>query len=183
VVLRITGRARLHHRRQAPGSLWVTGLSVRLFGMNSLSVLGPQTLMGVAAVTVVFAAVRRAVPDPAQDAVAGLIAGAVLACTPAAALMFGFNNPDARLVLLLTVAAYCLARAIHAASWRWLVLVGVVTGTAFLTKMLQGSWYCRDSLPRIYLRHRRGCGIDCCTWPQALARSSPRPAGGYWRCS
>jgi 4-amino-4-deoxy-L-arabinose transferase-like glycosyltransferase len=121
-----------------PGSVWVTGLSVRLFGMNSLSVLGPQALMGVAAVTVVFAAVRRAVPDPAQGAVAGLIAGAVLACTPAAALMFRFNNPDALLVLLLTVAAYCLARAIHAASWRWLVLVGVVMGTAFLTKMLQG---------------------------------------------
>jgi 4-amino-4-deoxy-L-arabinose transferase-like glycosyltransferase len=121
-----------------PGSLWVTGLSVRLFGMSSLSVLAPQALMGVAAVAVLFAAVKRAVSDPTQGAVAGLIAGAVLACTPAAALMFRFNNPDALLVLLLTVAAYCLARAIHAASWRWLVLVGVVMGTAFLTKMLQG---------------------------------------------
>ena len=52
--------------------------------------------------------------------------------------MFRFNNPDALLVLLLTVAAYCLMRAVSAASWRWLALVGVVMGMAFLTKMLQG---------------------------------------------
>lgn len=121
-----------------PAALWVTGLSVRLFGMNSWSVLVPQALMGVAAVTVLFATVRRAIPNPMQGAVAGLVAGAVLACTPAAALMFRFNNPDALLVLLLVTAAYCLTRAVAAASWRWLALVGAVMGAAFLTKMLQG---------------------------------------------
>ena len=94
-----------------PASLWVTGLSVRLFGMNSWSVLAPQALMGVAAVAVLYCAVRRAFPTPTTAAAAGLLAGAVLACTPAAALMFRFNNPDALLVLLLTVAAYCLMRA------------------------------------------------------------------------
>jgi 4-amino-4-deoxy-L-arabinose transferase-like glycosyltransferase len=121
-----------------PAALWVTGLSVRLFGMSSWSVMAPQALMGVAAVAVLYCAVRRAFADPNQGAAAGLLAGAVLAATPAAALMFRFNNPDALLVLLLTVAAYCLMRASIAASWRWLVLVGIVMGTAFLTKMLQG---------------------------------------------
>ena len=121
-----------------PASLWVTGLSVRLFGMNSWSVMAPQALMGVAAVAVLYCAVRRAFTDPNHGAAAGLLAGAVLAGTPAAALMFRFNNPDALLVLLLTVAAYCLMRAASAASWRWLLLVGVAMGTAFLTKMLQG---------------------------------------------
>ena len=91
-----------------PGALWVTGLSVRLFGMNSWSVLAPQAVMGVAAVAVLFATVRRTIPDRRQGTVAGLLAGAVLACTPAAALMFRYNNPDAFLVLLLVVAAYCL---------------------------------------------------------------------------
>ncbi len=52
--------------------------------------------------------------------------------------MFRFNNPDALLVLLMTAAAYCLMRAVSTASWRWLALVGVVMGLAFLTKMLQG---------------------------------------------
>ncbi len=103
-----------------PASLWVTGLSVRLFGMSSWAVMAPQALMGVAAVAVLYCAVRRAFADPDQGAAAGLLAGAVLAVTPAAALMFRFNNPDALLVLLLTVAAYCLMRAATAASWRWL---------------------------------------------------------------
>jgi 4-amino-4-deoxy-L-arabinose transferase-like glycosyltransferase len=94
--------------------------------------------MGVAAVAVLYCAVRRAFTDPNHGAAAGLLAGAVLAGTPAAALMFRFNNPDALLVLLLTVAAYCLMRAASAASWRWLLLVGVAMGAAFLTKMLQG---------------------------------------------
>jgi 4-amino-4-deoxy-L-arabinose transferase-like glycosyltransferase len=121
-----------------PGALWVTGLSVRLFGMNSWSVLAPQAVMGVAAVAVLFATMRRTIPDRMQGNVAGLLAGAVLACTPAAALMFRYNNPDAFLVLLLVVSAYCLTRAVSAASWRWLALVGAVMGVAFLTKMLQG---------------------------------------------
>ncbi len=121
-----------------PASLWVTGLSVRLFGMNSWSVMAPQALMGVATVAVLYVAVRRAFTDPNHGAAAGLLAAAVLAGTPAAALMFRFNNPDALLVLLLTVAAYCLMRATPAASWRWLLLVGVAMGFAFLTKMMQG---------------------------------------------
>src|SRR4051794_21069433 len=77
-----------------PASLWVTGLSVRLFGMNSWSVMAPQALMGVAAVAALYCAVRRALPTPTHGAAAGLLAGGVLAVTPAAALMFRFNNPD-----------------------------------------------------------------------------------------
>ena len=78
-----------------PASLWVMGLSARLFGVSSWSILVPQALMGVATVGVLYAAVRRWF-----GAAAGLIAGAVLALTPVAALMFRFNNPDAMLVLL-----------------------------------------------------------------------------------
>ena len=121
-----------------PAALWVTGLSVRLFGMNSWSVLAPQALMGAASVGVLYATVRRAFGGDGAGTGAGLLAGAALACTPAAALIFRFNNPDALLVLLLTVAGYCLIRAVEAASWRWLALVGVVVGAAFLTKMLEG---------------------------------------------
>jgi 4-amino-4-deoxy-L-arabinose transferase-like glycosyltransferase len=121
-----------------PASLWVTGLSVRLFGMNSWSVLVPQALMGAASVGVLYAAVRRAFGDTRSGTMAGLLAGAALTCTPAAALIFRFNNPDALLVLVLTVAGYCLIRAVESASWRWLALLGVAMGAAFLTKMLEG---------------------------------------------
>jgi 4-amino-4-deoxy-L-arabinose transferase-like glycosyltransferase len=112
-----------------PGALWIMGLSARLFGYNSWSLLVPQALEGVAAVALLAATVRR-VAGPA----AGLLAGAVLALTPAAVLIFRFDNPDAFLVLLLVAAAYCVTRALSRASLRWLTLAGVAIGFGFLTK-------------------------------------------------
>ncbi len=115
-----------------PASLWVMEISARIFGVNAWSILVPQAIEGVATVAVLYAMVRRWF-TPA----AGLLAGAVLALTPVAVLMFRFNNPDALLVLLLTVAAYAVARALEAASTRWLVLAGSLVGLGFLTKMMQ----------------------------------------------
>lgn len=117
---------------KAPGALWPIGLAVRLFGLSSWSVLVPQALMGVGAVALLHAAVRR-VAGPW----AGLVAGAALALTPVAVLMFRFDNPDAMLVLVLTGAAYALTRALEQGRTRWLVLVGLLVGYGFLTKMLQ----------------------------------------------
>jgi 4-amino-4-deoxy-L-arabinose transferase-like glycosyltransferase len=115
-----------------PASLWVMALSGRIFGFSSASMLVPQALEGVAAVGLLYAAVKRWF-----GAGAGLVAGAVFALTPVAALMFRFNNPDALLVLLLVAAAYCLVRAIERAGTRWVLAAGTMIGFAFLAKMMQ----------------------------------------------
>ena len=115
-----------------PASLWLMGLSVRLFGLSSWSVLVPQALLGVASVGVLYATVRRWFGPSA-----GLIAGAVLALTPVATLMFRFNNPDALLVFLLVCAAWAMGRATERGSLRWIVLAGGFVGLAFLAKMMQ----------------------------------------------
>jgi len=115
-----------------PASLWVMEIAVRLFGLNSWSLLVPQALMGVATVGVVYLSVRRV-----AGAGAGLLAGAAMALTPVAVLMFRFDNPDALLVLLMSIAAYATVRALETASLRWMVGVGVLIGFAFLTKTLQ----------------------------------------------
>src|SRR5690242_20641870 len=115
-----------------PAALWVDGLSVRLFGLSSWSILVPQALMGVATVWLVHLTVRRV-----AGVRAGLLAAALTALTPVAVLIFRFNNPDALLVLLLTGAAYAVTRATEHARGRWLVLAGALIGLAFLTKMLQ----------------------------------------------
>lgn len=117
---------------KTPASLWVMGLSARVFGVNPWSMLVPQALEGVATVGLVFATVRRG-SSPA----AGLLAGAALATTPVATLMFRFDNPDALLVLLLVAAAYATVRAVETAGTGWLVLAGTCVGFGFLTKMLQ----------------------------------------------
>lgn len=62
-----------------------------------------------------------------------------LILTPVAALMFGFNNPDAILTLMLTASGYAFLRSLEGKRpLLWLGLAGLFTGLAFNTKMLQG---------------------------------------------
>ncbi|MEL4356588.1 MULTISPECIES: ArnT family glycosyltransferase [unclassified Luteococcus] len=145
-----------------PASLWVMGLSARIFGFSSFSLLLPQALMGVGTVATVAAAVRRW-----HGHLAGLVAGALVLATPVAALMFHFDNPDAMLTLLMSLAGYLVVRALDSstvadagstvsergatlaepaeatsrtshAALGWMIAAGAAIGFAFLTKMLQG---------------------------------------------
>ena len=110
----------------------VMGLSVRLFGLSSASILLPQALMGVGTVALLMATVRRTFGAPAS-----IIAGLVTALTPAAVLMFRYNNPDALLTLLLVGSAYAFIRALEHNSLRWVALAGVLVGLGFEAKLLQ----------------------------------------------
>jgi 4-amino-4-deoxy-L-arabinose transferase-like glycosyltransferase len=115
-----------------PASLWVMALSVRIFGLSAWSILLPEALMGVATVALVVLIVRRRFPPGAA-----LIAGLATAITPVAVLMFRFDNPDALLVLLVTLATYLTLRGIEDGRARWILLAGVAVGVGFLTKQLQ----------------------------------------------
>ncbi len=88
--------------------------------------------MGVATVALLYGCVRRWF-GPA----AGLLAGAVMALTPVATLIFRFNNPDALLTLLLVAGAYAVVRALEDGATGWLVLAGACVGLGFLAKQLQ----------------------------------------------
>ncbi|MGW1077558.1 ArnT family glycosyltransferase [Streptomyces sp. NPDC002537] len=127
-----------------PAALWPMGLSVRVFGLSSWAVLVPEVLMGVATVGVLYATVRRSF-----GRAAGLLAGAVLAVTPVAALMFRFDNPDALLCLLMVCAVACVLRALEGARTRWLLLAALCFGLGFLTKTLQ-AWLILPPLALLY---------------------------------
>jgi len=115
-----------------PAFLWPMEISARIFGLNSWSMLIPQALEGVATVGLVYLSVRRWF-----SAQAALLAGAVVALTPVAAMMFRFNNPDALLALLLTAATYATMRGLEKAQTKWMVLAGALIGFGFITKMMQ----------------------------------------------
>ncbi|MFK4544022.1 4-amino-4-deoxy-L-arabinose transferase-like glycosyltransferase [Streptomyces tendae] len=156
-----------------PAALWPMALAVRIFGLSSWSILVPEVLMGVGTVAVVYAAVRRRF-SPA----AGLIAGTVLALTPVAALMFRFNNPDALLALLMSVACYLVVRALEDGRSKWLVWAGVAIGFAFLAKTLQ-AFLILPALALVYgvcapVRLRKRLG------QLALATAAIVVSGGWW---
>jgi 4-amino-4-deoxy-L-arabinose transferase-like glycosyltransferase len=116
-----------------PLATMLMGLSVRAFGLSSLSILLPEALLGVGSVLVLFDIVRRQF-----GTVAATIAGVVMAFTPVAVLMFRYDHPDALLVFLMLAGAWGVQRAIEKGAHRWLAMAGVMVGLAFLTKYLQG---------------------------------------------
>jgi 4-amino-4-deoxy-L-arabinose transferase-like glycosyltransferase len=141
-----------------PAALWLTALSVRVFGLSTPALLLPQAACATAAVALLYATVRRqavglvagrgpaeAGRTPAQfrearAAATGLLAGTALALTPVVTLMARYDNPDALLLLLSVAAAYALVRSVGAPQGGagWLVGAGVLLGLAFLTKLLEG---------------------------------------------
>src|ERR1700761_6499431 len=128
-----------------PLSLWLMGLSARVFGFSSFSILLPQALCTIAAVALLFATVRRVAGDAA-----GLIAALALALTPITIAIGRVNNPDALLVLLLVGSAWFTVRALETGRGKHLAWAGAVVGLAFMTKMLQG-WMVVPALGLAYL--------------------------------
>ncbi len=152
-----------------PAAIWVMALSVKMFGLNSWSILVPQALMGVASVFLLYLFVSRYFGRPA-----GLFAGAILATTPVATLMFRFNNPDALLVLLLVAATYAVARALEDERLRWIVLAGVCVGFAFLTKSLQAFLVLPAFIAAVLIYSRR-------RWSMLLTSAVALiVSGGWW---
>ncbi len=125
---------------KTPGSLWLMALSVRIFGLSSWSILLPQALLGVASAWILYGTVRRSLArggSANRAHWAGIVAALAFALTPAATLMFRFNNPDALMVFCYVAAAALTLRAAETASrWR-LAGAGVLIGLGFLAKMLQ----------------------------------------------
>jgi 4-amino-4-deoxy-L-arabinose transferase-like glycosyltransferase len=113
-----------------PLALWVQALSVKAFGFNSLAILVPQALMGVASVALVYDLTRRRF-----GRAGGFVAGLVLALTPISVAIARHNNPDALLVLCCVAALWFVVRGLEDGRTRWLVLSGVCIGLGFETKM------------------------------------------------
>jgi len=115
-----------------PLATMLMGLSVKMLGLSSWSILLPQALLGIGSVLVLYLAVRRSF-----GRTAALIAGAVMAVMPVAVLIFRYDNPDALLTFLMVTAAWALGRGLEHGRLRWAILAATLVGAAFLTKYLQ----------------------------------------------
>ena len=117
-----------------PLATMIMGFSARLFGFSSFSMLLPSVLAGIGSVWLLYSAMKRQF-----GFTSAIISAVTLMLTPVAALMFGFNNPDAILTFMLTASGYAFLRSLEGRRpLLWLGLAGLFTGLAFNTKMLQG---------------------------------------------
>ncbi|RVX42869.1 4-amino-4-deoxy-L-arabinose transferase-like glycosyltransferase [Nonomuraea polychroma] len=120
-----------------PLALWVMGLSARIFGYSTWSMLIPQALAGVAAVGLVFSAVWRSFSGVRAGHAAALVAAVVMTLTPITVAINRDNNPDTVLVLLLVLAAWFCLESLRTGRLRSLLFAALFVGLAFNTKMLQ----------------------------------------------
>ena len=121
------------------------GLSVKAFGLSSWSILAPEAILGVASVVVLYLAVRRSFGPTAA-----LIAGAIMAVSPVAVLIFRYDNPDALLTFLLISAVWALGRSLENGRRGWALLAAALVGAGFLTKYLQ-AWLVLPAFALVWL--------------------------------
>jgi 4-amino-4-deoxy-L-arabinose transferase-like glycosyltransferase len=128
-----------------PGAMWIQGLSARLFGFSTWSMILPEVLMGVGSVLILHHLVCRWKGDTAAH-----LAAVALATTPIATAMFRNNNPDAFLTFLGLAAAWALWNAIESGRTRPLLVAAALVGLAFNTKMLQ-AFLVLPAMAAVYL--------------------------------
>jgi 4-amino-4-deoxy-L-arabinose transferase-like glycosyltransferase len=117
-----------------PVFLWVDGISARIFGYSSLSLLMPSAIAGTMSVGLLWLIMRRYF-----GVLAATIAGLVLALTPISVAVDRLNLPEPFLLLSLIAAAGCALRSLESKRWLWwTIAAGLLVGVAFNTKMLVG---------------------------------------------
>jgi len=170
-----------------PAGCWTMILSVKLFGFSPWSILIPQALMGVATVATLYLSLRRVAPWPAA-----LLGGTLLALTPVSALVFRYNQPDAQMIMLMTLATAATLRGVEDGNTRFLMLAGVAVGLAFLTKQLEAffvlpglmagvlvAWPGRPGRRFLAGLAATGAMLLACGWWVALVELTPEDSRPY----
>jgi len=116
-----------------PVAVWLSALSVRIFGLHSFAILLPHILAGVGCVIILYLVVRRVF-----DKGTAFIAGILLIISPASVVVFRYNLTDSILILFILISIYCFLRALEDSQLWWLVASAAASGFAFNTKMTQG---------------------------------------------
>jgi 4-amino-4-deoxy-L-arabinose transferase-like glycosyltransferase len=114
-----------------PLAIWVMAASAKVFGFTPMSVLLPEAIAGVLCVGVLYLAMAKPF-----GRLAALLGALALAVFPAFVAINRDNNPDALLILLMTISCWSAIKAIDSGRLRGIVLCGIFVGLAFETKTL-----------------------------------------------
>ncbi len=115
-----------------PVDLWLQVASVKLFGFSSTTLKLPEILAGIAAVPLLFAAVRRMWSVPA-----GLAAAIGLAVLPVEVITSRSDTMDAVMMVLIVFALWLIVRACETGRYGWLLAGAATLGVAFDVKLLE----------------------------------------------
>jgi 4-amino-4-deoxy-L-arabinose transferase-like glycosyltransferase len=115
-----------------PVDLWLQVASVKLFGFSSTTLKLPEAFAGIAAVPLLFAAVRRMWSTPA-----GLAAALALAVLPVEVITSRSDTMDGVMMALIVLALWLIVRACETGGYAWLLAGAAALGVAFDVKLLE----------------------------------------------
>ncbi len=115
-----------------PVDLWLQVASVKLFGFTSVALKLPEALAGVAAVPLLFAALRRV-----WSAAAAIAAAVAMAVLPIEVITSRSDTMDAVMMVLLVLALLLVIRACETGRSGWLLAAAAALGLAFDVKLLE----------------------------------------------
>jgi 4-amino-4-deoxy-L-arabinose transferase-like glycosyltransferase len=115
-----------------PVDLWLQVASVKLFGFSSTTLKLPEILAGIAAVPLLFAAVRRM-----WSVEAGLAAAVGLAVLPVEVITSRSDTMDGVMMVLIVLALWLIVRACETGRYGWLLVGAAALGVAFDVKLLE----------------------------------------------
>ncbi len=115
-----------------PVDLWLQVASVKLFGFTSIALKLPEALAGVAAVPLLFAALRRV-----WSAAAAIAAAVAMAVLPIEVITSRSDTMDAVMMVLLVLALLLVIRASETGKSGWLLAAAAALGLAFDVKLLE----------------------------------------------
>jgi 4-amino-4-deoxy-L-arabinose transferase-like glycosyltransferase len=115
-----------------PVDLWLQVASVKLFGFSSSTLKLPEVLAGIAAVPLLFAAVRRM-----WSVGAGLAAAVGLAVLPVEVITSRSDTMDGVMMVLIVLALWLIVRACESGRYAWLLAGAAALGVAFDVKLLE----------------------------------------------
>jgi 4-amino-4-deoxy-L-arabinose transferase-like glycosyltransferase len=115
-----------------PVDLWLQVVSVKLLGFSSTTLKLPEVFAGIAAVPLLFAAVRRMWSAPAA-----LAAAVALTVLPVEVITSRSDTMDGVMMVLIVLALLLLVRAAESGSSAWLLAGTAALAVAFDVKLLE----------------------------------------------
>ena len=115
-----------------PLGIWPSSIAVALFGFSWLAIAAPHIIAGIGTTLLLYLLVRKIAGERY-----GLLTVILLLSTPIVSVIFGYNQPDSILLLLLTASLYTFYIFLAEGTARWLIVTAVLLGLGAMTKSLQ----------------------------------------------
>ena len=115
-----------------PVDLWLQVASAKLLGFSSTTLKLPEVFAGIAAVPLLYLAVRRM-----WSGTAGLAAAFALAVLPVEVITSRSDTMDGVMMMLIVLALLLIVRACEIGGSAWLLAAAATLGLAFNVKLLE----------------------------------------------